>query len=492
MDNPKSLTKYKQGSIKELWSIALPLMISALASLLMIVVDRCFLARLSLDALNASVNAGTLAWAFLGGFGVLTVMSEVFVAQYNGANLHDQIGVPVWQMIWFSIFSISIFIPFALWIGPLIFSGTLYDSLQIQYFGYLMLLGPFYPLMTAFSGFFIGRGQTRLLIYVAIIANFLNLVLDGVLIFGIKNFIPAYGIKGAAIATGIGTIFQALVLGIIFFKKKNREKYGTNKWKFNFSIFKKCFKVGLPPAVFFALEIVGWTLFYMMMTSLSEVHITISSICQSIVILLSFFFDGLNRAVAALAGNFIGSKKIDLIHTLLKSSIKLLVIFTVIVSVFLVFDPKIIVDFLVPGNLESKIILWQETLGLSFYSAMKISLICVFVYLFFQGIRWIFAGLLTAAGDTLFLLLAGSFSVWIFLLLPVYFIVVKFSLSVQVAWILAASYAIILSIIYWFRYKKGKWKDIILIPEKQKAIDEDQAPLVLDENTESSEEEGLS
>ncbi|NGX34094.1 MAG: Multidrug resistance protein MdtK [Candidatus Anoxychlamydiales bacterium] len=489
MDNPNSLTKYKQGSIKELWSIALPLMISALASLLMIVVDRCFLARLSLDALNASVNAGTLAWAFLGGFGVLTVMSEVFVAQYNGANLHDQIGVPVWQMIWFSIFSISIFIPFAVWIGPLIFKGTLYDSLQIQYFGYLMLLGPFYPLMTAFSGFFIGRGQTRLLIYIAIIANFLNLVLDGILIFGIKNFIPAYGIKGAAIATGIGTIFQALVLGIIFFKKKNREKFGTSKWKFNFSIFKKCFKVGLPPAIFFALEIIGWTLFFIMMTSLSEVHITISSICQSLVILLSFFFDGLNRAIAALAGNFIGSKKIDLIHTLLKSSLKLLVIFTVIVSVFLVFDPKIIVDFLVPGNLESKIAIWQETLSLPFYSIMKISLLCVFVYLFFHGIRLIFAGLLTAAGDTLFLLLAGSFSVWIFLLLPVYFIVVKFSLSVQVAWILAASYAIILSIIYWLRYKKGKWKDIILVPEKQEAISEDQAPLVLDENTENSEEE---
>ncbi|NGX52391.1 MAG: Multidrug resistance protein MdtK [Candidatus Anoxychlamydiales bacterium] len=489
MNSSRSLTKFKQGSMKELWTIALPLMISALASLLMIVVDRCFLARLSLDALNASVNAGTLAWAFLGGFGVLTVMSEVFVAQYNGADLHDQIGVPVWQMIWFSFFSILIFVPCALFIGPLIFRGTSYDDLQIQYFGYLMLLGPFYPLMTALSGFFIGRGQTRLLIYVAIIANFLNLVLDAILIFGIKNFIPAYGMKGAAIATGIGTIFQAIVLGIIFFKKENREKYGTTKWRFNFSIFKKCVKVGLPPAVFFALEIVGWTIFYMMMTSLSEVHITISSICQSIVILLSFFFDGLNRAVAALAGNFIGSKKIDLIHSLLKSSLKLLVIFTVIVSVFLVFDPKIIVDFLIPGNLENKILLWQETSGFSFYTAMKVSLLCVFIYLFFQGIRWIFAGLLTAAGDTLFLLLAGSFSVWIFLLLPVYLIVVKFSLPVQVAWILAASYAIILSIIYWFRYKKGRWKDIILIPDNEKVMVKEEIPLTLDENIENSEEE---
>ncbi len=482
MADSKSLTKFKQGSIKELWTVALPLMISALASLFMIIVDRRFLARLSLDALNASVSSGTFAWAFLGGFGLLTVMSEVFVAQYNGANLHDQIGIPIWQMIWFSIFSSFIFIPLALVVGPLIFKNFLYSSLQIQYFGYLMLLGPFYPLMTAFSGFFIGRGQTRLLIYVAIFANFLNLVLDGVLIFGIKNFIPPLGIKGAAIATGIGTVFQAFVLGFIFFQKKNREKYGTNKWRFNFSIFKKCFKVGFPPAVFFVLEIIGWTLFFVMMSSISEVHITISGFCQNIVILLSFFFDGLNRAVAALAGNFIGSQKLDLIHKLLKSSLKLLAIFTVIVSVFLVFDPKIIVDFFIPGNLENKILLWQESLGFSFYKAMKISLLCVFVYLFFQGIRWIFAGLLTAAGDTLFLLLAGSFSVWIFLLFPVYFIVVRFSLPVQVAWILAASYAILLSVIYWFRYKTGKWKDIILVPNKQRA--KDQKNPLMDENNE--------
>ena len=123
---------------------------------------------------------------------------------------------------------------------------------------------------------------------------------------------------------------------------------------------------------------------------------------------------------------------------------------------------------------------------------MKISLLCVFIYLFFQGIRWIFAGLLTAAGDTLFLLLAGSFSVWIFLLLPVYFIVVKFSLPVQVAWILAATYAIILSSIYWLRYKKGRWKEIILVPENEKAIVKEEVPLTLDENIERSEEQDLS
>jgi len=465
MQDNKALTQFPEGSLRELWTISLPLMISSLASLLMIFVDRCFLARYSLDALNAAVNAGTLAWAFLGGMGMLTVMSEVFVAQYNGAKLHSHIGIPVWQMIWFSIFSICLFIPLGLWIGPIFFKGSIYAALQNDYFGYLMIFGAFYPLMTALSGFYIGRGKTRFLIYLAIVANLVNVLLDWAFIFGIKGLIPSMGIKGAAIATCIGTIFQAAVLAKLFFSKKNREYYGTSKWKFNYKVFKKCIRVGLPPAVFYALEIIGWALFFVMMTTIGEIHITISSICQSVVILLSFFFDGLNRGIAALAGNFIGSKKHDLIHKLLKSSLKLLLIFTIVVSVFLVFDPKLVVDFIIPGTIEKQIFLWQTASGFSFYAILKLCLLCVFVYLFFEGIRWIFAGLLTAAGDTLFLLLAGSFSVWIFLLLPVYLIVVRYSLAVQFAWIMAAMYAILLSAIYWLRFKTGKWKSIQLISE---------------------------
>src|SRR5271154_819728 len=97
-----ALTSHPEGSIRELWRISFPLMISTFASLLMIFTDRIFLARYSLSDLNASVTAGTLAWAIISGLGMITAMSEVFVAQYNGAKRYDKLGAPVWQMIWFA------------------------------------------------------------------------------------------------------------------------------------------------------------------------------------------------------------------------------------------------------------------------------------------------------------------------------------------------------------------------------------------------------
>ncbi len=126
-----ALTRHPEGSVRELWAISLPLMISTLASLFMIFTDRIFLAHYSIGALNASVTAGTLAWALMAGVGMIAAMSEVFVAQYNGARHYKRLGIPVWQMIWFALFSILFFLPLAMWFSPLIFGGERYADIDM-------------------------------------------------------------------------------------------------------------------------------------------------------------------------------------------------------------------------------------------------------------------------------------------------------------------------------------------------------------------------
>src|SRR5579863_4233867 len=298
-----ALTSHPEGSIRELWRISFPLMISTFASLLMIFTDRIFLARYSLEALNASVNAGTFAWAIVGGFGMVTAMSEVFVAQYNGAGKYNRIGKPVWQMIWFALLSLFFFVPLGVWGGPAIFSRDVYAAAEITYFRWMMFFGPSYALLMAFAGFFIGRGKTGIMILLAIAANVLNIILDWVLIFGVEGWIPELGIQGAAIATCTGYALEASMLAYLFLRKKNREQFGTGEWKPDWAEMKRVCWVGIPQGVFSCLEVLGWSIFYWMMTSMSEKHITISSICQSFTILLSFFYDGLSRGAAAVAGN---------------------------------------------------------------------------------------------------------------------------------------------------------------------------------------------
>ena len=460
-----ALTRHPEGSIRELWSLSLPLMISSMASLFMIFVDRIFLAHYSVETLNASVYSGTLAWAVMSGFGMITAMSEVFVAQYNGSGEKKRLGVPVWQMIWFSIALFVFFIPMAIYGAPSIFSESRYVELEIEYFRWLMLFGPSYALMTAISGFFIGRGQTRMMIWLGISANLINIVLDAALIFGIKGFIPEMGIRGAAIATCFGYIFEGAVLAYFFLKKENRDEYGTGNCRIDWKEMVKCFKVGVPQGVFYSLEVFGWAVFYSMMTYLGETHITVSSICQSFAIFLSFFCDGLSRGAAAVAGNFIGAKKHHLVDRVLKSGLVLLVLFSSVTALILVVDPVDTAHFLFFEGADS-------IADAAMLKSLNTCMLLTFVYIFFDGIRWLFSGLLVAAGDTFFLLIAGSLSVWVFLLAPVYAIVVRNALPVEYAWGLAVLYAGVFFSTYWIRFKQGGWQKIDLISDDEEGLEE--------------------
>lgn len=474
MEPSEKLTKYPEGSIRELWTISFPLMISTLATLLMIFVDRIFLAEYSLESLNAAAHAGTWAWAFIGGLGVLTGMSEIFVSQYNGAGMRSKIGVPVWQMIWASLVSLVVFIVLAVWGAPILYANSPYQALETEYFSILMFFGPAYAWMTALSGFFIGRGKTRMLIWIAIIANLINIVLDWILIFGIEGWVPEMGIRGAALATSIGYLFEGSFLFFFFLQKKYRKEFGSSSWRFDPLVFRKCFKVGFPQGLFYFLEIIGFALFYQMMTRMGEVHITISSICQSILILLSFFYDGLSRGVAAIAGNFIGGNRYAYVGKVLKSGLYLQLLFIALLVTFFALDFHHSVQFLLPQDWKNYSLSWFTEFGISSEQVLVFCLFCTFIYIGFEGIRWVLAGILTAAGDTLFLLIAGPICVWLFLLLPVYLFVVKYSASVQTAWLLIAAYGLFTCILYAVRLFQGKWKNIQIIDRNEQSVEVDQ------------------
>ncbi len=465
MKTTDTLTRFPAGSIRELWSISLPLMISSLASLFMIFTDRVFLAHYSLGALNASVNAGTLAWALMAGVGTVTAMSEVFVAQYNGSKQPHRLGTPIWQMIWFALLSSFFFIPMAIWGAPLIFAGDPYAAMEIQYFRWLMIFGPGYALMTALAGFFIGRGKTKIMIGLAICANLINILLDWALIYGVPGIVPELGIQGAAIATCFGYLFESVILGFLFLNRENRTLFGTANWRLDWTEMKKCCRVGFPQGIFYTLEVLGWAVFYWMMTSMGEKHITISSICQSFTILLSFFADGLSRGAATVAGNFIGAGRKDLIYKVLRSGILLVLGFSLLISLILIVDPEDTVRLLFFHDGDLSGIVFDD----SFRDSLRLCMIFAFIYICFEGFRWVFSGLLVAAGDTLFLLLAGSLSVWVFLLAPIYGLVVLNGLGVEVAWGITTLYAALFFGVYWVRFHRGSWQKIDLLEREVEA-----------------------
>ena len=472
------MTQIKKGNLSELWKLSSPMMVSFFSMMLMVFVDRLFLSIYSTEALNGAVIAGTFGWAFILSFVTMGAMSEVFVSQFNGAKKTSRLGEPVWQMIWFSAISILFFLFLSFVIAPLVYNPVTKPH-EYDYFFYFMLFGPFFTLVTAVGGFFIGRGKTQIMQWLGIMANALNIVLDPIFIFGIKGYFPAMGTKGAAIATGIGAVTQAGVLFYLFMKKRNREKYGTAKWRPNKSLFFKTLKVGLPPSVFVAIEILAWAAFYHMMALISNVHILVASVVQSILILFLFFGMGLEKGVIALVGNFIGAKTPEKVKNVISSAIKLNLIFLCIASIFLLFFPSFLIDWFYSNPEALEHVVDFSTIDMATVKSLtKLGLAMSLFYIFFENLRWAINGALTAAGDTMFLLIAGAISIWVFMLIPTYYLVILPKASIKVAFYIWVFYSFAAFLVNYVRFLTGSWK-------KKQLIKNDKTAETIEENISS-------
>lgn len=449
----KSLTPYPEGSLRELWQISFPLIISLMSASLMLFLDRLFLAHYSLATLNASAHAGASV-QFLQFWSIATVcIAEVFVGRYNGAGKMEKLGQPVWQMIWLALGTFLIYVPIGFFAGPLIFSSETYKDLEIQYFHILTCFIPMAALAAALSAFYIGRGKVRFVTSVMLGSNLINILLDAILIFGISPWIPSFGIAGAAWATGISQICQATILFSAFFCQSNRQLYGTGRWKINKRLFLSCVRIGLPNAVAHSLEILAWVLIFDLMSRLGSDYMTVVTIAQSILFLFTFVTEGVSKGATAIAANFIGSQKQDLVWKLLASGTKFYASIFLLLSLLLVWHPDSLIEWFIPE---------AEFLSPTTQATVRVACFWVWIYFLFDGISWLLIGLLTAAGDTRFVMKVGGTAPLFFALFPVYLFVFKWGAPAYVTWMMIAFYSFASGVIYLWRFKSERWKELVV------------------------------
>lgn len=112
----------------------------------------------------------------------------------------------------------------------------------------------------AFKQFSEGLSQTKYPMYATIIANFVNILLNYLLIFGSWGF-PKMGIVGAAWGTLISRIIMVIFLWVLL---KNRKKFHDYVTGFNFKIIekkvmKKIIDLGFPSALQMFFEVAIFT-----------------------------------------------------------------------------------------------------------------------------------------------------------------------------------------------------------------------------------------
>ncbi|MBR4257409.1 MAG: polysaccharide biosynthesis C-terminal domain-containing protein, partial [Kiritimatiellae bacterium] len=198
----------------EILRLVWPLALGMVNNAIMQFVDGVFLARESLESLEASLPASMLAILVMGFFQSVVAYSGTFVAQYHGAG--DSRGIRMSYRAGLvitlaaGILAIAV-IPLGLMVAPFMSENPAVVARASSYYaivsvGAIALCG-----QMAASSYFTGRGKTRLVFWVNVLGNAVNIALDPILIFGLCGC-PRLGMAGAAYATVAAMFVQWGVL----------------------------------------------------------------------------------------------------------------------------------------------------------------------------------------------------------------------------------------------------------------------------------------
>jgi multidrug resistance protein, MATE family len=446
MSITQRLTRYPSGSVRELMTLAFPLMLTLFSGSLMSFCDRLFLGNYSLEALEGCVSAVALCILFQQPCMRITSMAQVFVGQYKGSRQWNFIGSCIWQMIWFSLLSMLITYPLSMLIERIYFVGTSVEVTGSIYFRTLMAVNFLFPLGSVLSSFFIGQGQTKMLIITSLSAQAINIILDYVLIFGIPTVLAPQGVFGAALATAIAQGFFCLFLFSLFMRKRLRSIFGTTNYAFNKDFFLQSMKIGVPRAVSRISVLACWAAITHIMIMKEDVHLLVVTIGSSLVSIFVFINESMFQAMITIASNLIGLKAWSDIWKLMRSACLFLMVTLLILSVPLIMYPNVLLPFFFknPPSPEEMKALYQT---------------CSWLWILFlgNGINSIVVSVITAAKDTTFHMLTNSL-IWITTFPIIYFGIGKWDWMPDKFWLVVGFEAIIISSILFLRLQKEKWK----------------------------------
>lgn len=203
--------------LRELFRLAAPLAAAQAGTQMMGLVDVAVLGRLGAHQLAGAGMANSVYFAVsIFGMGMMLGVDPL-VSQAVGAGDHARARHVLWQGIWLSVIVTAALTVVLLGCAvalPLV--GAAPDVTMHARAFLLVRTASLLP----FLMFFVMRAYlqahhiTRPMVIAMVIANILNFTLDLAFVFGVRGWIPAMGVPGAALATVICTIAEAAIVGM--------------------------------------------------------------------------------------------------------------------------------------------------------------------------------------------------------------------------------------------------------------------------------------
>jgi len=454
------------GGGREVLAVAYPLILSQMSFTLETFGDRLFLTWFSPEAMAGAVAGMFATWGIIGLFVGTAEFLTTFVAQYYGARRPERIGAVVWQGLYFSALAGLLTAALAPLAGPvfaLVGHAPEVQRSEVVYTS-ILLVGAFPTIaMAALSTFFSGRGHTRVVLLVNVLAAVLDLVLNYLWIFG-KGGFPRAGVAGAAWSTVLSQGFGALLFFVLLMRREFRSTYGTlSGWRFESPLFLRLLRYGLPTGAQFAMEISAFAAFLMIVGRIGTLPLAASSIAFNLNGLVFMPMWGLGIGVSSLVGRYLGAERPEIAERSTWSAFWISLVYMFACGALYVGVPRLLLAAYAVGS---------DAASFAGVEDMAVVLLrFVALYSIFDMMNVIFAAGLKGAGDTAYPVKAVIVLSWGAMLVPGFVLCVLLGAGVYVAWCTATAYVVCVGLLMFRRFHAGGWKSLRVIEPQAPGID---------------------
>ena len=343
--------------------------------------------------------------------------------------------------------------------------GTETIQQEITYFQILCFGGPGMLIAAALSAFYSGRGKTWVVMLVDTAVVVANLVLDYLWIFGYGGF-PEMGIAGAAWATVVALWLKALIYLLLVLQPKHRKPFQTLAGlRFERPLFNRLLYFGLPSGAQMMLDMLGWTLFVMLVGKLGEIEHTATTLAFSISTVAFMPIFGFGMATNILVGQKLGEDRDDLASRATWTLFWISLAYMSVISLLYVLTPDLFLSWFFAESKTSV----QEQAAIH---TMAATLLCfVAAYNLLDAVQIVFVNAIKGAGDTRFILRVTTLMAGLLAGLS-WMAVEVWHASIYACWTLAIGWVWSMGTIFFWRFQTGKWRSMRVI-ERHKSTEQE-------------------
>lgn len=415
--------------------------------------DRTLLYWQSEGAASAAMGAGTVYWSLIClPMGLLGYVST-FVSQYRGAQQFSRIGV-VYRHALALAWAIVPLLVLAIIGAWQVFAWADHSPTLIQqeatYLRVLLVGGIGVLFYSVQSGLLTGHGRTATVLAIDGVATVVNLILDGVLIFG-WGPIPALGILGAGLATTLSFWLKIpLASWVIARDQKLVCSYGVGApaaWEAD--MFRRLMTYGTPAGLQLLAEAGCFSLIMLQVGRMGEQAMAATTLALGVNVLVFVPMIGLGIGVGVLVGQHLTEGRTDLARRTVTCALGVTSLYTGLFALCLGLMPNAMIAIYAWGTPAERF----ETMRPLLLPLLKL----IAFYCVVDGLQVVFVGAIKGAGDTWFVLLATIFVSASAVLIGS---LCQYSLgaSLMLWWYVIAGWVAAMGSVFAIRYFSGSWE----------------------------------